>query len=187
MHEGHDLWLSTLKQRSEPRLEALKRSIVRFSEKGDHHGSHFHHRSSDGLGFMAAQLLGEEGHGVVLHARNEQRADETQKTLPEAETVVVGDLASIAQTRHVADQVNQLGTLDAVIHNAGIGYREPRRIVTEDGLSHLLAVNVLAPYLVTALMTRPDRLVYLSSGMHRGGDPDLSDLQWERRPWDGAQ
>src|ERR1700733_4269537 len=187
MHEGHDLWLSTLKQRSEPRLEALKRSIVRFSEKGDHHGSHFHHRSSDGLGFMVAQLLVEEGHGVVLHARNQQRADETQKTLPEAETVVVGDLASIAQTRHVADQVNQLGTLDAVIHNAGIGFSEPRRIATEDGLSHLLAVNTIAPYILTAMIAPPKRLVYLSSGLHQDGDPSLNDLTWCARPWQGQQ
>ena len=78
--------------------------------------------SSDGLGLKAAQLLVEQGHSVVLHARNQQRADETQKTLPEAEAIVVGDLASIAQTRHVADQVNQLGTFDAVIHSAGVGY-----------------------------------------------------------------
>src|ERR1700678_2996615 len=143
--------------------------------------------SSDGLGLTAARLLVEEGHKVVLHARSQQRADEAQNKLPAAESVVVGDLTSITQTRHVADQVNKLGTFDAVIHNAGIGYREPRRIVTDDGLSHVFAVNVLAPYLVTALMTRPDRLVYLSSGMHRGGDPDLSDLQWERRPWNGSQ
>src|SRR5271154_5564283 len=101
--------------------------------------------SSDGLGLKAAQLLVEQGHSVVLHARNQQRADETQKTLPEAEAIVVGDLASIAQTRHVADQVNQLGTFDAVIHNAGVGYREPR-IITEDGLPHVLAVNTIAPY-----------------------------------------
>src|ERR1700761_1833918 len=111
--------------------------------------------SSDGLGLMAAQLLVEQGHSVGLHARNQQRADETQKKLPEAKEIAVGDLASIAQTRHVADQVNQLGTFDAVIHNAGIGYREPKRIVTEDGLSHLLAVNTIAPYILTALIARP--------------------------------
>ncbi len=46
---------------------------------------------------------------------------------------------------------------------------------------------MLAPYLLTALMTRPERLVYLSSGMHRGGDADLDDLQWTRRAWNGAQ
>src|SRR3984885_14457422 len=143
--------------------------------------------SSDGLGLMAAQLLVEQGHGVVLHARNQQRADETRKKLPEAEEIVAGDLTSIAQTKHVADQVNQLGTFDSVIHNAGIGYREPRRIVTEDGLSHVLAVNTIAPYILTALITPPKRLVYLSSVLHQAGDPSLNDLTWADRPWLGRQ
>jgi NAD(P)-dependent dehydrogenase (short-subunit alcohol dehydrogenase family) len=143
--------------------------------------------SSDGLGLMAAQLLVGQGHSVVLHARNQQRADETQKKLPAAEEIVVGDLTSIAQTRHVADQVNQLGTFDAVIHNAGIGYREPRRVVTEDGLSHLLAVNTIAPYILTALIAQPKRLVYLSSVLHQDGDPSLNDLTWAARPWQGQQ
>src|SRR6202789_2148735 len=143
--------------------------------------------SSDGLGLMAAQFLVEQGHSVVSHARNQQRADETQKRLPEAEEIVVGDLTSIAQTRHVADQVNRLGTFDAVIHTAGIGYREPRRIVTEDGLSHLFAVNTIAPYILTALIAPPKRLVYLSSGLHQDGDPSLNDLTWAARPWQGQQ
>jgi NAD(P)-dependent dehydrogenase (short-subunit alcohol dehydrogenase family) len=143
--------------------------------------------SSDGLGLMAAQLLVEQGNSVVLHARSQQRADETQNKLPEAESVVVGDLTSMTQTRRVADQVNQLGTFDAIIHNAGIGYREPKRIVTEDGLSHLLAVNTIAPYILTALITRPKRLVYLSSMLHQNGDPNLEDLTWADRPWSGQQ
>jgi NAD(P)-dependent dehydrogenase (short-subunit alcohol dehydrogenase family) len=70
---------------------------------------------------------------------------------------------------------------------AGVGYREPRRMETVDGLLHVFAINLLAPYLLTALMTRPDRLIYLSSGMHRGGDPGLGDLQWTERRWNGAQ
>jgi NAD(P)-dependent dehydrogenase (short-subunit alcohol dehydrogenase family) len=85
--------------------------------------------------------------------------------------------------RSVARQANDSGLFDAVIHNAGVGYRESRKIVTADGLSHVFAINVLAPYLLTALITPPGRLVYLSSGMHRGGDPDLADLQWARRLW----
>ena len=89
--------------------------------------------SADGLGQMAAQLLIEQGHGVVLHARNEQRGKEAMAAVPGAERVVIGDLSSIAQTRNVAEQVNRLGSFDAVIHNAGVGYREPRRIATEDG------------------------------------------------------
>ena len=121
--------------------------------------------SSDGLGRMAAQLLIEQGHRVVLYARNERRGEEALAAVPGAETVVIGDLASIAQTRSVAEQVNRLGSFDGVIHNAGIGYREPRRIATEDGLPHVFAVNTLAPHILTALIQRPKRLVYLSSGL----------------------
>jgi NAD(P)-dependent dehydrogenase (short-subunit alcohol dehydrogenase family) len=143
--------------------------------------------SSDGLGRMAAELLIEQGHKVVLHARSEQRAKEALAAVSGAETVVIGDLTSIAQTRGVAEQVNKLGSFDAVIHNAGIGYREPRRIATEDGLPHLFSVNTLAPYILTALIERPKRFVYLSSGLHRNGDTSLKDLAWENRPWQGQQ
>src|ERR1700676_78637 len=143
--------------------------------------------SSDGLGLMAARLLVGDGHQVTLHARNEVRAADTRHSLPQAEAIVVGDLSSIAEMRRVAEQVNALGRYDAVIHNAGVGYREPRRIETVDGLSHIFAINVLAPYLLTALVTPPDRLIYLSSGMHTVGDALLDDPQWTTRRWNGAQ
>ncbi|MFZ0198213.1 MAG: SDR family NAD(P)-dependent oxidoreductase [Candidatus Sulfotelmatobacter sp.] len=143
--------------------------------------------SSDGLGRMAAQLLVEEGHKVVLHARNARRGREALSAVPRADSLVIGDLPSIAQTRQVAEQVNALGSFDAVIHNAGMGYREPRRIATEDGLPQVFAVNTLAPYILTALIQKPKRLVYLSSGLHKSGDASLKDLAWEHRPWDGQQ
>lgn len=143
--------------------------------------------SSDGLGRGAAQLLVEQGHSVVLHGRNEQRAQEAMAAVPRAQAVVIGDLSSIAQTRGVAAQVNDLGSFDAVIHNAGVGYREPRRDDTEDGLPHVFAVNTLAPYILTALIHRPKRLVYLSSGLHQSGDASLKDLAWRERPWRGQQ
>jgi NAD(P)-dependent dehydrogenase (short-subunit alcohol dehydrogenase family) len=143
--------------------------------------------SSDGLGLMAARRLVDDGHAVTLHARNEQRGGDARRALPRTEYVVIGDVESMAGMRQVAEQANALGRYDAVIHNVGIGYREPRRIETVDGLCHVFAVNVLAPYLLTALITAPGRLVYLSSGMHRGGEPDLEDLQWTRRGWNGAQ
>ena len=136
---------------------------------------------------MAAQLLIEHGHTAVLHARSEQRGREALAAVPGAERVVVGDLASIAQTKSVAEQVNALGTFDAVIHNAGVGYREAQRIATEDGLPHVFAVNTLAPYILTALIQKPKRLVYLSSGLHQNGDASLKDLVWENRPWRGQQ
>jgi NAD(P)-dependent dehydrogenase (short-subunit alcohol dehydrogenase family) len=143
--------------------------------------------SSDGLGQMAAHLLLGLGHQVVLHARNEQRAKDALAAVPEAVAVVVGDLASMSETKRVADQVNGIGALDAVIHNAAVGYREPKRLVTEDGLPHVFAINTLAPYILTALIQRPKRLVYLSSGLHRNGDLTLNDLAWEKRHWSGQQ
>lgn len=143
--------------------------------------------SSDGLGLMAAQLLAENGHAVTLHARNHARAADARHALPTAEHVVVGDLASIAEMRLIAEQANALGRYEAVIHNAGVGYRERRRVETVDGLAHVFAINVLGPYLLSALMTPPNRLVYLSSGMHRSGRADLRDPQWTHRSWNGAQ
>jgi NAD(P)-dependent dehydrogenase (short-subunit alcohol dehydrogenase family) len=142
--------------------------------------------SADGLGQMATRLMVEDGHRVVLHARNERRAKEALAAVPAAETAVSGDLSSIAECRNVAAQVNSLGAFDAVIHNAGVGYREPRRIETVDGLSHVFAINTLAPYILTALIRKPKRLVYLSSGMHRSGDPSLKDLTWSTRTWNGS-
>ena len=136
---------------------------------------------------MAARLLVADGHQITLHGRNETRVMEAKEEVPDANDAVIGDLSNMSGMRQVADQANALGRYDAVIHNAGVGYREARRTETADGLSLVFAVNVLAPYLLTALMTPPDRLIYLSSGMHRGGDPDLSDLQWTRRAWNGSQ
>lgn len=142
--------------------------------------------SADGLGQMAAQQLVDAGHDVVLHARNRQRAQHAVAAVPRAKAALVGDLSSIAETRAIAEQANAAGPFDAIIHNAGVGYREPRT-ETIDGLEHIFAVNVLAPYLLTALIKPPRRLIYLSSGMHRGGESDLSDLQWRRRRWNGSQ
>ena len=142
--------------------------------------------SADGLGLMAARLLLEQGHAVVLHARSAARARDALAAAPQAEAAVVGDLASAAQTRSVAGQVNQLGRFDAIIHNAGVGYREPHE-ETEDGLPRVFAVNALAPYILTVLIDKPARLVYLGSGMHLGADPHLEDVAWKKRRWQGAQ
>ena len=129
----------------------------------------------------------EQGHKVVLHARNHERVRDVESKLPDSEATVVGDLSSVAQCRNIAEQVNRLGRFDAVIHNAGVGYQEPCRIETEDGLPHVFAINTLAPYNLTALIAKPKRLVYLSSGMHRGADSSLQDIAWTERRWQGAE
>lgn len=141
--------------------------------------------SSDGLGRAAARLLIDEGHDVVLHVRNRERAASVADLAPHAAGVVIGDLSSAAETRALADQVNDVGRMDAIIHNAGI-FLEPSRGATADGHARTLAVNTLAPYMLTALIRRPDRLIYLSSGMHHGGSASLRDIDWTERRWNAS-
>jgi NAD(P)-dependent dehydrogenase (short-subunit alcohol dehydrogenase family) len=143
--------------------------------------------SADGLGLMAARRLIASGHRVVLHGRSPERAAQALAAAPGAEAALAGDLASIGETRSLAEQANRSGRFDAVIHNAAVGYQEPRRIPTVDGLAHVFAINTLAPYVLTALIERPRRLVYLSSALHRGADGSLEDLNWERRAWQGSR
>jgi NAD(P)-dependent dehydrogenase (short-subunit alcohol dehydrogenase family) len=141
--------------------------------------------SSAGLGLMAGELLIDKGHQVVLHARNAARAGDARRALPKAEAVVEGDLDTIAGAKAVAARVNELGRFDAVIHNAAVGYREGHR-VTADGLPHVFAINTLSAYILTALVARPHRLVYLSSGMHHHADANLDDILWQKRRWNGS-
>jgi NAD(P)-dependent dehydrogenase (short-subunit alcohol dehydrogenase family) len=144
--------------------------------------------SSDGIGLMAGRVLLEEGHEVTFHARNEERAAGLRRVIPGRDpAVVIGDLASLEQTRSVAEQANRVGRHDAIIHNAGIGFHRPVRETSDDGHELTFAVNVLAAYVLTALVDRPGRLVYLSSGMHRGGTPSIDDVEWTKRRWNGAQ
>lgn len=131
--------------------------------------------SADGLGRAAAQTLLDDGHEVVVHARSTDRFAALRALLDRGAEAVVGDLSDPEQTREIAAQVNALGPMDAVIHNAGV-VSGP----------HVLAVNVVAPYLLTALVERPQRLIYLSSGMHRGGRASLTGMDWTGRRETGS-
>jgi NAD(P)-dependent dehydrogenase (short-subunit alcohol dehydrogenase family) len=121
---------------------------------------------------MAAKVLADQGHEVVLQARNANRAKYALEKVPNAIAVVSGDLAVIDEIRQVADQANALGSFDAVIHNAGVYHAADDEIFT---------VNVLAPYLLTCLIERPNRLIYLSSGLHQGGRVNLESLSETHR------
>jgi NAD(P)-dependent dehydrogenase (short-subunit alcohol dehydrogenase family) len=142
--------------------------------------------STDGLGLAAARTLMSESHNVVLHARSRERASALADLTPRPAGIVIGDLSSAVETRAIADQVNTIGRMDAVIHNAGV-YLEPSRGTRPEVHARTLAVNTLAPYILTALIERPDRLVYLSSGMHRSGGGSLKDIDWNTRRWNATQ
>ena len=123
--------------------------------------------SADGLGRLAAETLLEAGHEVVVHVRNDERLTAVEDLLDRGAVAVVGDLSDVEQTRALARNVNGLGLLDAVIHNAGV-YTGP----------HVIPVNIVAPYLLTALIHRPHRLIYLSSSEHRRGRSDVAGIDW---------
>lgn len=123
--------------------------------------------SSDGLGSLAAKLLTSQGNQVVLHARNAERGRQALEKVPGAEKVLIGDLSSIEETKRLASEVNMMSRFDAIIHNAGV-YEVPNKLI--------FAVNSLAPYILTCLIQKPERLIYMSSGMHLQGDPGLRDF-----------
>lgn len=123
--------------------------------------------SSTGLGALTAKSLLAQGHEVVLHARNAQRAEEALKYNPQASDVVIGDLEKNEEVKAIANQVNSLGSFDVIIHNAG---------VYNDNSEQTLAVNLIAPYMLTNLIKLPQRLIYVSSGMHIGSKIDVAKL-----------
>jgi NAD(P)-dependent dehydrogenase (short-subunit alcohol dehydrogenase family) len=116
--------------------------------------------SADGLGQLAGRALIAQGHQVVLHARNEKRSKEALEKVPGAKDILTADLGNIEETKALASKLNGLGEFDAVIHNAG---------VLNASSKDIFYVNVLAPYILTCLVQKPKRLIYLSSGMHLQG------------------
>lgn len=124
--------------------------------------------STDGLGFLAAQKLIKTGHEVVVHARNSARAEQVRQKLPKVSSVLIADLTNTKETKQLAEAANALGYFDAIIHNAGV-YRASGE--------EILAVNTLAPYILTCMMKKPQRLIYLSSGMHKQGNPSLDKIK----------
>jgi NAD(P)-dependent dehydrogenase (short-subunit alcohol dehydrogenase family) len=143
--------------------------------------------STRGIGAETARQLISEGHDVVLHARDAERAAATSSALPGAAGVVTGALDSIASTTALAADASAHGPFDVIIHNAGIGGGISSREVTADGLEKIFHTNVVAPYLLTALMPVPARLVYLTSGLEADGTWEPADLQWEAREWNGMK
>lgn len=130
--------------------------------------------ASTGLGLAAARTLAGDGHEVVVHARSDDRF--SASALETMHGAVYGDLSRMDDTLSVAEQAGAFGRFDAVIHNAGV-YRDPGA----------LPVNTVAPYLLTAAMSKPRRLIYLSSGYHRSGSTDLDAIDFsETRVRPGA-
>ena len=126
--------------------------------------------STAGMGQLTAKTLIAKGYKVVLHARNEKRADDAKRDLPGAEAVVIGDLSDLNAVKKLADDINALGKFDVIIHNAGVNQGQA-------GGDTIFNVNSLAPYILTSLVHKPKQLIYVSSDLHRGGSLRLENMQ----------
>jgi NAD(P)-dependent dehydrogenase (short-subunit alcohol dehydrogenase family) len=136
--------------------------------------------STDGFGLEAARQLVQRNHTVYLHARNQERADDAKAKCPGAAGVLIADLTSVSETRKLAEEANTIGTFDAVILNAGLLYG-PFRKTPDTGVPAMVFVNVLAPYILSCLLTQPKRLIFIASVLHREANTDVKDIFWLER------
>ncbi|KAI3573102.1 hypothetical protein IWW34DRAFT_758838 [Fusarium oxysporum f. sp. albedinis] len=136
--------------------------------------------SADGFGIEAARQLVNRNHTVYLHARNSQRAADAKARCPGAAGVFIADLSLVSETERLAREVNAVGTFDAIIHNAGMLYGAFRK-TPDTGIPAMVAVNVLAPYILTCLLTPPKRLIYISSQLHKQASTNVDDIFWTKR------
>ncbi|KAK2469983.1 Short-chain dehydrogenase chry4 [Fusarium oxysporum f. sp. albedinis] len=135
--------------------------------------------STDGFGFEAARQLIERKHEVYLHARSQERAEKVKSKCPGAAGVLIADLATVAETRKLAEEANAIGTFDAVILNAGLLYGPFRK--SDLGVPASVFVNVVAPYILAALLKQPKRLIFIASVLHHEANTNLKDIFWLER------
>lgn len=141
--------------------------------------------SSTGLGFLAAKELITAGNEVYVHARNEEKANGLRQQLPGLKAILIGDLSKFDELKELTREVNKLGKLDAIIHNAGIYDNDLH--LNDINMTRVFYVNVFAPYFLTENVVTPERLIYLSSDLHYSGNFDIQNLQFEKSRWTSSQ
>jgi NAD(P)-dependent dehydrogenase (short-subunit alcohol dehydrogenase family) len=154
--------------------------------------------ATSGIGFATAIGLAQLHAHVLLHGRTPETAAaaaaKVQALVPAATIEPVsGDLADLAALRTLAVEVQaKAPVLDILINNGGC--ITSRRNESADGIEYQLAVNHVAPFLLTQRLLdqlmaghAPGRVINVSSKLHFRGSPDLTDLHWSRRPYNGWQ
>lgn len=133
--------------------------------------------SADGIGALAAKQLTSRGHEVYLHARSASRAKDAMQNCPKAQKCFVADLSSLSEAKKFAEEINGLGSVDCIVHNAGVMHGVSGKKAAEGDYGLLFATNTLAPYVLTSLVAgRSKRYVFLGSQLHSSGDGSLKNL-----------
>jgi NAD(P)-dependent dehydrogenase (short-subunit alcohol dehydrogenase family) len=150
--------------------------------------------ATSGIGLETAVGLAERGATVVVAGRNPARGREAlaeiaRRTGRRDAELLVADLSSQAEVRRLAAELRaKHARLHVLVNNAAV--ITPKRATTADGLEMQLAVNHLAPFLLTNLLrdvleaSAPARVVTVSSQVERLGVVDFEDLGRERRPYE---
>ena len=140
--------------------------------------------ATDGIGRATARVLLAEGHRVLVHARSRERGEPILQALGGDVALLVGDLARLDDVHGLADQVREHGPVDAWVHNAGVWVRGSTPRTSADGYEMTFAVNVLAPHLLTHLLSTElrGRLVWLGSGVAGSGHPQPATLGRDTDP-----
>ena len=135
--------------------------------------------ASRGLGLITARELARAGARVVLAVRHVGLGEQAAAGISGHTDVRQLDVSSLASVRAFAE--SWTGDLDILINNAGIMQVPESR--TADGFELQIATNYLGPFALTNLLLPhiTDRVVTLSSQLHRMGRARLDDLNWEKR------
>lgn len=149
--------------------------------------------ATNGIGKAAAIALAEKGHHIIIHGRNEVLAREVQKEIisqtnnPNVD-YLIADLFLMSELRKlVAGFMERYGQLDVLINNAG-GIMGKQREETAEGIEKTIALNVLAPYLLSVLLlpalekSPEGRIVNMGSAAHSHfAKADLTDIEMNNK------
>ena len=137
--------------------------------------------ANSGIGRVAALELARAGAGVTLAVRDTAKGQAAAATMTGNVTVRLLDLADLGSVRSFAEETE--GPVDLLVNNAGVMATPERR--TADGFELQIGTNHLGHFALTNLLLPQvtSRVVVVSSGLHRNGQIDLDDLNWQRRPY----
>jgi len=140
--------------------------------------------ASGGIGLITARELARVGARVILAVRDTAKGGALARTLPGETEVRRLDVSSLESVRAFAHAWT--GDIDILINNAGI--MQTPLAYTADGLESQAATNYFGPFALTNLLLPhvTDRVITVSSQLHRRGHVHTDDLNWRERKYNAT-